>query len=111
MSIENADVIDIEIALKDDAVQMVIVDDSPWGVGDAAAAHLTLIHRKINRYLDHAETEEFRVKYPRTNLNMITIALILRYQPSAGATDYLEQLTEKLAVEEGVTFVFAVDED
>lgn len=104
MAVEDLDQLDMEVAYKDGSLRLVILDGLPWGDDEAISYHLTMLHRKINTYLDYAESDDVRQKYSGLTLEKLTIEIVIRYQPAPDIEEYLDALAEKLAGE-GVTLV------
>lgn len=107
MAVEDLDSVDMEVAYKNDDLRMVIIDGLPWTDNEVITHHLNALLKKINLYLNIAESDEFRQKYPNTTLDKLTIEIILRYPPAPGVEDFLQQYTGKLA-NDGVTLIYRV---
>lgn len=104
MAVEDLDQLDMEVAYRDGSLRLVILDGLPWGDDDAISYHLTMVHRKINAYLDYADSDDVRQKHPGFTLDKLTIEIVIRYQPAPDIEEYLDTLSDKLA-DDGVTLV------
>ncbi|WP_105386029.1 DUF6572 domain-containing protein [Neorhizobium alkalisoli] len=107
MAVDDLGVIDIEVPYENGDLRMVIIDGLAWTNDEVITDHLNALLRKIKFYLDIAESDTFRQKYPNTTLENITIEIVLRYPPPLGVEDFLKQYAGTLAPD-GITLVYNV---
>ena len=108
MAVEDLETVDLEVELNDNRVKLIILDGLPWEDNAQISYHLTVLVRKIRRYLDAAESDDFREKHPNTPLSKVSIEVVLRYSPPAGVERFLDNQALEL-LSEGVTLIRTIE--
>jgi hypothetical protein len=96
---------DLEVPYEGNRLRFVINDALPWADEQGVTAHLDIISNRAASYLAIAKSDKFRLSYPKTSLDNVSIALRLRHAPTPSAETTLCEIVDKLA-EQGVRFFY-----
>ena len=92
MSLDNSESIDaIGIDKVSGDVILSIVDHWDWGEEER---HLRALQEKINSYFGFVEEGQIYTSYPDAKGRMLCIDIILKYQPTNNAVNFLKKASE-----------------
>ena len=98
---------DLEVRLGNNGLRFVITDTLPWTDDELIAAHLDTISARVDAYLHIATSDQFRLRYPATSPDKVSIVLRFHSEPAPNAEPILSGISKRLAAD-GIRFRYGM---